>query len=154
MKNNQAILNLTNKTINFKFNNEDFVMDLTEGDLHDNWNSFTTKDNITYDLNFTWDGYSRDNDKPNLTIYELRDNGDGTFSTDMFSGSDVSVKFIQIIGTEGEYFNIPFNGAKTSHFELFDRDGVFQLKTKSLNKACDLKMILPSELEDWVEKNL
>ncbi len=144
MKNNQGILNLTEKKIYFKFNDEDFVMDLTEGDLHDSWNSFTTKDGVVRDLNFTWEGYS-EGEKPYLTIYELRDNGDGTWSTDTYSGTGVSVKFIKVIGTEGEYFNIPFDGAKTSHFELFNSDGELMLKTKKFNKACD-----ESYLNKWL----
>lgn len=136
MKNNQGILNLKEKKIYFKFNDEDFVMDLTEGDLHDSWNSFTTRDGVTRDLNFTWEGYSRD-EKPCLTIYELRDNGDGTWSTDFYSNSDVDVEFIEVIGTEAEYFDIPFNGIETKHFEVFDSENNFILKTKKFNKACD-----------------
>lgn len=108
MENNQGILNLTEKKIYFKFNDEDFVMDLTEGDLDDNWNSFTTKDGVVRDLNFHWEGYS-EGSVPNLTIYELRDNGDGTWSTDLYSNSDVDVELIEVIGTEAEYFDIPFN---------------------------------------------
>lgn len=135
MKNNQGILNLTEKKIYFRYGNEDFIMDLTEGDLHDNWNSFTTKDGVVRDLNFSWEGYS-ENHKPNLTIYPLRDNGDGTFSTDVFSGNDSQIKLTKVIGTEGEYFGIPFNGVKTKSFEIIKDDKII-LKTKSFNKACD-----------------
>jgi hypothetical protein len=138
MKNNQGVLDLTKKTINFKFNDEDFVMDLTEGDLHDSWNSFETKDGVVRDLNFTWDGYSED-DKPVLTVYELTDNEDGTWSTNW--QEDTNIKLIKVIGTEGEYFDIPFDGAKTAYFEVFDKDGALQLKTKKFNKACDESVI-------------
>lgn len=140
MKNNQAILNLTEKKIYFKFNNEDFIMDLTEGDLHDNWNSFNTNDEIVRDINFTWEGFSN-GEKPYLRVYELRDNGDGTWSTDIYSNTVVSIKIIKVIGTEGEYFDIPFDGVKTSYFELFEVDGTLRLKTKKFNKACDISYI-------------
>ena len=140
MKNNQAILNLSEKKINFKFNGEDFIMDLTEGDLHDNWNSFETKDGVIRDLNFTWNGFS-EGEKPYLTVYELRDNGDGTWSTDSFSGTDVSIKIIEVIGTEGEYFDIPFDGVKTAYFEVSNSDGTVFLKTKRFNKAVDISTL-------------
>ena len=141
LKNNQGILNLTEKKIYFKFNDENFVMDLTEGDLPDSWNSFTTKDGVVRDLNFHWEGYS-EGSVPNLTIYELRDNGDGTWSTDFYNNSDIDVEFIEVIGTEAEYFNIPFNGIKIKHFEVFDSNNQFVLKTKKFNKACDESIII------------
>lgn len=140
MKNNQGILNLTEKKVFFKFNDEDFIMDLTEGDLHDSWNSFTTKDDVTRDLNFHWEGFSQ-NHKPSLTVYELRDNEDGTFSTDTFSGTDVSIKLIKVIGTEAEYFDIPFDGTTKLKFEVTDKDGNIVFKSKSFNKSCDESII-------------
>jgi len=138
MKNYQGILNLNEKKIYFKFENEDIVMDLTEGDLHDNWNSFRSKNGNMYDLNFHWLGYS-EKDKPNLTLYSLVDNGDETWSTNFNDGRNI--KIIEVIGTEGAYFNIPFDGVKTDYFELFDDSGVLQLKTKKFNKASDLSVI-------------
>ncbi len=141
MKNNQGILNLTEKKIFFKFNDEDFEMDLTEGDLEDNWNSFVTENGVVRDLNFHWEGYS-ENHKPTLTVYELRDNGDGTFSTDTFNGSEVLIKLISVIGTEGEYFGIPFDGTTKLTFEVFDKNGELVLKTKKFTKACDESYII------------
>ena len=138
MKNNQGVLNLNEKKIHFKYNDEDIVMDLTEGDLDDNWNSFRSKDGAIYDLNFHWLGYSQKH-KPNLTLYPLINNGDGTFSTNF--DEDVNIKLVEVIGTEGAYFGIPFDGVKTSHFELFDKDGVLKLTTKKFNKACDESII-------------
>lgn len=140
MKNNQGILNLIEKKINFKFKDEDFIMDLTKGDLDDNWNSFVTSDDVERDLNFHWEGYS-ENHKPNLIVYELRYNGDGTWSTDTYSGDETNIKLIKVIGTEGEYFGIPFDGAKALLFEVSDKDGNIILKSKSMNKAGDEAII-------------
>lgn len=143
MKNNQGILNLTEKKIYFKFANEDFVMDLTEGDLFDSWNAFETADGVVRDLNFTWDGYS-ENDKPYLTVYGLtKDEGDNEFWSTNWDDS-TSIKLIKVIGTEGEYFDIRFDSSKIKTFELFDKDGVLQKKTKKFNLACDL-----STINDW-----
>ena len=138
MKNNQGILNLTEKKVSFKFNDEDFVMDLTEGDLHDSWNSFVDKNNVTRDLNFHWEGFS-ENHKPSLTVYELTDNGDGTWSTNW--SEDTNIKLIQVIGTEGEYFDLPFDGTTKLTFEVTDKDGNLIMKSNSFNKACDESII-------------
>lgn len=136
MKNNQGILNLTEKKIYFKFNDEDFVMDLTEGDLPDNWNAFQTKDGVERDLNFTWDGYS-EKDKPYFTVYGLtKDEGDNEFWSTNWDDR-TSIKLIQVIGTEGEYFGIPFTSTTKLTFEVADKDGNIVLKTKRLNRASD-----------------
>ena len=68
--------------------------------------------------------------------YTAATTSDGTFSTDVFSGNDSQIKLTKVIGTEGEYFGIPFNGVKTKSFEIIKDDKII-LKTKSFNKACD-----------------
>lgn len=136
MKNKQAIVDFIKEEIRFKFNNEEFVMDLKEGDKEDNWNSFQTKDGIVRDLNFT---LFPDEGEMFFTVYDLIANGDGTFSTD--TSADTKIKIIGVIGTVGEYLDIRFDGSKISHFELLDEKGVLQTKTKSFNKACDLGII-------------
>ncbi len=138
MKNNHAILNYTEKKINFKFKDEEFIMDLTEGDDTDNWNAFVTSDGVERDLNFSIDDLEY---KPYLTVYELRDNGDGTWSTDTFSGNEIRIKFSEVVGCVGEYLGIPFDGIKTAYFEVVDVDGTVFLKTKRFNKACDIASI-------------
>ncbi len=136
MKNKQAIVDFVKEEIRFKFLNEEFVMNLKEGDKEDNWNSFVTKDEVVRDLNFC---IFPDEGEMFFTAYELIANGDGTWSTD--TSSDTKIKIIEVIGSVGSYLDIPFDGVKTSHFELFDDNGVMQLKTKKFNKACDLSII-------------
>jgi len=137
MKNNQGILNLTEKKIYFKFKDEDFVMDLTEGDLHDSWNSFNTSDGVVRDLDFYWEGYSAGS-TPTLTVYGLtKDEGDNDYwSTN--TDDETNIKLIKVIGTEGEYFDIPFDGVKKDYFEVLDADGKVFLKTKRFNKGSDI----------------
>ena len=100
MENNQGILNLTEKNITFKFNDEDFIMDLTEGDIDDNWNSFVDKEGVIRDLNFWLEAGG----KPYLSIYPVINNADDTFSTDVDWLNAISVELIEIIGSEEEYF--------------------------------------------------
>lgn len=98
MKNNQAILNLRKKKVNFKFQDQDFEIDLTEGDLPDSWNSFTTADGIVRDVNFT----QEDGDS-SLSVYELKeDKHDETYSTDWDKATTIEI--VETIGTEEEYF--------------------------------------------------
>lgn len=136
MKNKQAIVDFIKEEIRFKFNDEEFVMNLKEGDKEDNWNSFQTKDKVVRDLNFT---LFPDEGEMFFTVYDLMDNEDGTFSTDTESWT--RIKIVEVVGCVGDYLGIPFDGVKTSHFELFDDEGVMQLKTKKFNKACDESII-------------
>lgn len=142
MKKNTAILNTITKLINFNFNGEEFEVDLKEGDLEDSWNAIITKDEEVFDVNFTWEEVEPKDEKiygkPYFTVYGLSDNGDGTWSTD--TNNSTSIKIVEIIGDKNQYYYdkpYEFNYKLLTRFEVFDGNGVLQLKTKRLNKASD-----------------
>ena len=89
MKNNTATLDCNTKLITFCFQNELFIVDITEGDLSDSWNSITVSNGEVFDFNFSWE--DEDDCKPNLAIYGLIDNGDETFSTDFDNETTIEI---------------------------------------------------------------
>lgn len=104
MKNNTAILNAIEKTIKFIFNNEEFTVDLTEGDLHDSWNCITDKNDVVWDVNFTWDEDVDIDNEPNFTVYPLTEPDDnGCQSTIWEEGIEILIT--EMIGTNFDYFN-------------------------------------------------
>lgn len=72
MENNTAIFNAIEKTITFKFKDEEFKVDLTEGDLHDSWNGITTKAGVVYDFNFSWE----EDTEPSMELYSTYKEGE------------------------------------------------------------------------------
>ena len=93
MKNNTATLNCETKLITFQFQNELFIVDITEGDLSDSWNSITTSNGVEWDINFYWED---DNEsKPCLSVYGLEDNGEG--------GLQINTSDETVIDVIGEY---------------------------------------------------
>jgi hypothetical protein len=133
MKKNTAILNTITKLITFNYNGEEFTVDLKEGDLEDSWNSIVTKDDVLWDFNFSWET----GEKPCMSIYSL-EFVDGNYQKDY--RNDTSVKIVEIIGDQNQYFNdkpFEFNPSLKHTFEVFNGEGVLQLKTKKFNLACD-----------------
>lgn len=133
MKKNTAILDTVTKLIKFNYNGEEFTVDLKEGDLEDSWNSIVTKDEVIWDFNFTWE----EGEKPYMTIYSL-EFVDGNYQRDY--KNDTSVKIVQIIGDQNQYFNdksFEYDYRLKSHFEVFNANDELKLKTKSMNRASD-----------------
>jgi hypothetical protein len=97
MKNNTAIFDAIKKTITFMFNDELFIIDLTEGDLCDSWQGITTKDNNIFDTNFSY----CDN-KFYFTIYPVEKD-----LTTIFE-KDIKFDIIQQIGTKYDYLGNDF----------------------------------------------
>lgn len=90
-------LNCIEKTFTFSFEEQKFTVDLTEADLHDNWNSIQTKDRVL-DFNFSW----QEEEEPNVTLYELEVDGLGNLSILYHPSHNLPIE--NIIGTEDEYF--------------------------------------------------
>lgn len=138
MKKNTAILNTVTKMINFNFNGEEFEIDLKEGDLHDSLNSITTKNDVVFDINFSWED-SKFQPDPAFSVYSLIDNENGSWSTDWEDGT--TIKIVEIIGDKNQYFrDTPqeYNPNAIPHkFEVFNGQNELQFKTKKFNKACD-----------------
>lgn len=135
MKNNTAILDTIKKTITFMYMNQEFTIDLTEGDLEDSWNSINTADGVLWDFNFCWEDET--GEKPYMTIYSL-EFVDGNYRKDY--KNDTSVKITEIIGNRSFYFDdkdFEFDHTSKHTFEVFNGEGELQLKTKKFNLAVD-----------------
>jgi hypothetical protein len=105
MKNNTAILLKKEKLIVFKFRDETFCVDLTEGDLDDNWNSILhigkgVTPNTIYDTNFYWEDYPRA--IPNLCLYGVHPNDEGEMVVD--TSEEYPIKIVRQYGAKKEYF--------------------------------------------------
>ncbi len=129
MENNRATLNAKNKTISFKFKDEDFTVDLTEGDLHDSWNGITTSDGKVWDFNFGW----QQECSPALTLYAV----DEENTTDFFDEYQIEIGLV--IGTMADYFNLEFDGSLDCVFILFSAEKVKKLTSTLLNMLSDNK---------------
>lgn len=94
MKNNTAIFNAQEKKINFRFQEELFVVDLTDGDLEDSWSSITTSKGVVFDTNF-WvaDDYSQ----CNFSIYPV-------VAGLIVTGGEFSLTVTDQIGSFKDYF--------------------------------------------------
>ena len=89
MENNEAVLDCLKRQLGLMFKNNFYVIDLSQGDLHDNWNSIKVGDKIC-DVNFSWD------EEPLCSVYEVINNQTSTVG--------VSLSIINILGTKKEYF--------------------------------------------------
>lgn len=140
MKNLTSIVDCKNKVLTLMFQNEKHVIDLTEGDLDDNWNAFTDKNGKVWDVNFTWEDAT--GEKPYLSIYPVLQNEDGTFPENSTQwDEDISFK-VKKIGSRDDYFRDErfkycFDSTLPLSFEVFNSKGKSILKTKSGSKASD-----------------
>jgi len=140
MKNLTSIVDCKHKVLTLMFNGELHVIDLTEGDLHDNWNAFTDKDGNIWDLNFSWEDDK--GEKPYLSIYPVLQNEDGTLPENSTQwDEDISFK-VKKIGSRSDYFKeerfkYRFDSTLPLIFRVYDADEKLLLKTKSGNKASD-----------------
>ena len=130
MKNNTAIVDVKNKTLTIMFQNEQHLVDLTEGDLHDNWNCITDKDDVLWDINFSWEDTT--GEKPYLTIYALHEaDENGHQSTDFYNSTSIKVK---ALGSRDEYFKekrftYRFDPMLPLTFRVYDANDNLILKT-------------------------
>ena len=137
MKNNTATLDCNTKLITFCFQNELFIVDITEGDLSDSWNSITKSNGEVFDFNFSWED---DKDcKPSLSIYGLEDDGDGGLQ---INTSDETV--IEILGKPSadvffneERFNYVFDVTSPITAKVYNETNEVVFKTKSMNRLSD-----------------
>ena len=68
MKNHFKI-NYDTKIITLHFEGQDFEFNLDEGDVGDMWNSFSDKNDICRDVNFSQEDETQ---KPMLSVYDLQ----------------------------------------------------------------------------------
>ena len=69
MKNNFRI-DYDSKIISLHFQGEDFQFDLDDGDIGDMWNTFTDKNDVMRDINFSQEDETQ---KPSLSVYDLKE---------------------------------------------------------------------------------
>lgn len=150
MENNEAVLDCLKRQLGLMFKNNFYVIDLSQGDLHDNWNSIKVGDKI-YDVNFSWD------DEPLCSVYEVINNQTSTVG--------VSLSIINILGTKKEYFGDDYfeiDDELLGHSVLnqiesdirdMDFDAYSELMMKLL-KNKDNKKILFNYLSQSAQENL
>lgn len=98
MKDLTAIFNAKEKTLKLSFEGEIFVIDLTQGDLHDSWNGITLKNGDVYDFNFSWER----GEEPSVEIYSTYYK-DKELYTD--HSKSLSFKITKTIGNSIDYFD-------------------------------------------------
>lgn len=136
MENNTAVLNCKTKKIAFMLDNEQFEVDLTEGDLEDSWNSIKMKNGDLFDFNFCW----QDTTEPSLALYEIKKHGDGTLYTDFHSNTK-SPSIETIIGSKNDYldtFEYEFDSVNILFVKVL-HNGNELLNTNSINEASDFR---------------
>ena len=147
MKNNTATLDCNTKLITFKFQDEIFTVDNTEGDLADSWNSITTSNGEVFDFNFSWE--DEKGCEPNLSIYGLIENDDDTFSTDFNNETT-----FEILGNpkadvffSEERFKYKFDVSSPITAKVYNENDEVVFKTKSFNRLSDELYIRKSQGE-------
>ena len=91
------ILNCKEKKVCFTYKKQKFVVDLTEGDLHDSWNSITLEDGSIRDFNFSW----QEGCQPSITLYGVDED-----NSTLFDNTEKVIYPDIIIGTKADYFSI------------------------------------------------
>ena len=121
MKNNQAILNTETKRIEFLFKDKKYYVDLSEGDLHDSWNTIQDiETGILYDVNFSWED-SKYQKKPLFSVYGSLDADDRGFHATNLA-DQTPIKIIKIIGDKDTYFaEVRKNYKQNTYREEFNR---------------------------------
>ena len=138
MKKNSAIVDCTKKVLTIVFNGEEHVVDLREGDLHDNWNSIQDNNDVVWDINFSWEDTK--GEKPYLSIYALEDaDENGCQSTKWDDYTSIKVKAIgnRDIYFKEDRFKYRFDSTSSLTFRVYDQADNLLFKTKSLNRASD-----------------
>ena len=95
--NNTAVLDCKSKMLNLSFNGESFEIDMSEGDLEDNWNSFTMDNGTALDVNLHWEYPQME--APRLLTYDYK-------GQQNLANADETVIELSITGTHEDYFGI------------------------------------------------
>lgn len=147
MKNDTATLDCNTKLITFCFQNELFIVDITEGDLSDSWNSITTSNGEVFDFNFSWED---DKDcKPSLSIYGLEDDGDGGLQINTSDDTMITIlgKPSADVFFSEERFKYKFDVSSPITGNVYNDKDEVVFKTKSMNRLSDELYIRKSKGE-------
>lgn len=141
MKKNTAILDCVKKLITFNFNNEIFTVDIKEGDIHDSWNSIVDKNEVVWDVNFSWED-SKYDPKPAFSVYALtKDEDSGLYSTNWSDYTVIKIGKTTLADKDvffmEERFNYPFDQTSPITCTVYNDKDEPVFKTKSGNRASD-----------------
>lgn len=96
---NYAIVDYDKMQLTLWFNKEEFIFDLTNGDIGDFWDGFETSDEEVYDVNYLKEkGYDDD-----VEVFGTFLDEDGCFNIDTSNSYYINIK--QRIGDENNYLN-------------------------------------------------
>jgi hypothetical protein len=138
---NKALLNCLSKEVILTYNNQEFLVDLSEGDLHDSWNGITLENGTVKYFNFSWEDAvgNEFDEKPSIWLYEVLEDG----YTNHSNYDIIDVEIIE--GTKKDYFKdfkiiesqefgavkvkfcmIDFEGMLEEGVELISQDYIFK----------------------------
>lgn len=98
---NKFVVDYDKKIVTLHYEGEVFEFDLTEGDVGDFWHSFTDKNNIERDINFSQES---EEELPGLSIYGLEDDGTGQFLIN--TSDETYISTFEQIGNPENYFGV------------------------------------------------
>jgi hypothetical protein len=96
---NNYEINYNWRTLVLNFEGETFTFDLNDGDIGEFWHSFTTKDGVVKDINFSQEDVD---EVPNLSIYGVKENQEGQLLID--TSDEIYVEKHTKIGNQYSYF--------------------------------------------------
>jgi hypothetical protein len=96
---NNYEINYNWRTLVLNFEGETFTFDLNDGDIGEFWHSFTTKDGVVKDINFSQEDVD---EVPNLSIYGVKENQEGQLLID--TSDEIYVEKHTQIGNQYSYF--------------------------------------------------
>jgi hypothetical protein len=96
---NKIVVDYDKKIVDLHYEGEVFNFNLNDGDIGDFWHSFTDKNNVTKDINFSQEDAEQ---QPGLSIYGLKDDGSGYLSID--TSDEVYISNFEQVGNPENYF--------------------------------------------------
>lgn len=96
---NNYEINYNSKTLVVNFEGETFTFDLNDGDIGDFWHSFTTKNGVVKDVNFSQEDVD---EVPSLSIYGVKENEEGQILID--TSDEIYVEEYTQVGNQYSYF--------------------------------------------------
>ena len=99
---NKFTVDYDKKTVELHYEGEVFNFDLTKGDEEDFWGSFTDKNEVTRDMNFSQEN---ENQKPFVSVYGLIYNEEeDNYSTN--TNDQTEIETYEQIGNPLNYFQV------------------------------------------------
>ena len=170
---NKALLNCLSKEVILTYNNQEFLVDLSEGDLHDSWNGIMLEDGTVKDFNFSWEDdvwnefgelNKPSDEKPSIWLYEVMEDG----YTNHSNYDIIDVEIVE--GTKRDYFDnckiiesqefgavkvkncmIDFEGTLEEGVELISQDYIFKDIELCGYTISDVNS---TNIDEWISQNV